>query len=205
MAIWNKKIGFATLSLGLLAMTPNMTEAADCYTCEPVCDPCNQCADSCFGGLDFGIDFLYWKPAIDDLDFCARYEPVDIVSTGFNPTGTAHHIKYHGVCPGWEPGFRLRLAKEDCWCDWKLGLSYTRVKSTQHRKCDSCTECETSNPIVIVGPPLFGADRFGTGADVFNFAKAKWESTYQTWDVLFSYDIDCCRCHVFTPFLVLKA
>lgn len=201
MTRWNQIMGLATLSFGLIAMSPNMTEAADCYACDPVCNPCDPCADSCLGGMDFGIDFLFWKPAIDDLDFCASFYQEPSAETTWDPQGTDAYIKYHGICPGWEPGFRLRLAKEDCWCDWKLNLSYTRLQSTQKRHCDNCDEChviDESTTRVIVGPPLFGGDRLGTNP--FQFAEGKWESTYQTWDVLFSFDIDCCHCHTLTPF-----
>lgn len=203
MAKWNKKIGSALFSLGLLAMTPNVTEAADCYSCDP-CDPCGDqcCNESCFGGVDFGVDFLLWKPAVNDLDWSATLVEETVPGTGFEPSGIDVFVKYHDVCPGWEPGFRLRLSKDACWCDWRLGLSYTRVKSSAHDHVDSCLDCTascTNSSETVVAPPVFGSSSFSPSSQI-NFAQGKWESTYQAWDILFAYDIDCCRCHVFSPF-----
>lgn len=197
MAKWNKKIGLLVLNLGLLVMTPSMVNAADCYSCDPrdpCVDPCGS--ESCFGGYDLGVDFLYWKAAIDDLDWCAVFTSDEV--TEVRPNGVNYQVKYHDVCPGWEPGVRVRLSKDACWCDWRFAASYTRVKSSADRSCDNCIGCSTSD-IYILAPPLFNGE-----SGQYEYAKADWESTYQTWDVLFSYDIDCNRCHVFSPFFGIE-
>jgi len=187
MAKWNKKLGLAFISLGLLTMTPNFANADCSY--DPCCDPCS------FGGFEIGADFLYWKPCVDNLD----YAVVKYADGGDTELSTSKW-GYKCVCLDWEPGFRIRLGKDDVWCNWRLDASYTWLDINTSSSCKAPTgdDAYVSSPMFhpIQGNGYDGAPTF----DELTYVKGTYDTTYQTWDVLLSYDISCNRCHTFQPF-----
>jgi hypothetical protein len=194
MANWNKKIGLSVLSLGLLAMTPNVASANDCYSCDPCCDPCS------LGGFEVGVDFIYWKPCFDNTEWAVREYSTTGTTT---PVTSEYNSSYQGICPSWEPGVRVRVAKRDIFCDWTLSGSYTWIHSTDNSSVHAGGVNGTSSDFVT--SPLFApgiANNFSSTTDLVTFTDgaATWKSNYQTWDVLLSYDFNCNRCSVFTPF-----
>ncbi|HEY4832830.1 MAG TPA: Lpg1974 family pore-forming outer membrane protein [Waddliaceae bacterium] len=180
---WRKKIGIAVLaSAALLTFAPNMANA---YNRD--CDPCNNTCDwNCCGGFegfDIGVDFLWWKPCVDDLDFCAS---VDEESDGFD-----WNIKYKGICPDWEPGVRVLFKMPSCYCDLGLAACYTYIHAQTKRsfRGDDDVACPLIHP---------ATDEAG---DTFDAARGRWELNYHDWDVLATYDIACNQCHHFKPFI----
>lgn len=179
---WRKKIGLAVLaSTALLAFAPNEANA-NRYSCDP-CDTCCNDYNSCdFGGFEVGVDFLWWKPSADNVD------------TGIVRT-SADHDSHNNLCPDWQPGVRVMFRMPKFYCDLGLCASYTFIEPTkkQHHHHNggvfipgsetSCNECDDQ------------------GGFAFDHAKAKWDLTYQEWDILFGYDIACSQCNHFKPFI----
>lgn len=176
MKMWNKQIAQAVLCLGVLSLTPSIASAYDsCY------DPCDPCEDFCaFGGFEIGADFLYWKPCVDDLSVVGIANTADDVTT----------VSYKDICPEWEPGFRIRLAKSNiCGCI-SLSGSYTWLKTDDE---DSYTsESGVLHPVLLHNALI--------DANVYNQIAAAWNTTYQSFDVLLSYDLNCNDCQTLTPF-----
>lgn len=149
---------------------------------EPCCDPCHW--NLCEQRIDIGVDYLYWKPCVDDLDFAATVETDNKITD----------VKYKGICPDWEGAFRVYLNLPAFYCDWEMCLSYARVET-----CDS-KKTTFDNPSTTEGitSPLIHPDLIS--ANLYEEAKAHWGLCYQEWDVLFCYDTSCNRCHSLKPF-----
>ncbi|MEC7838787.1 MAG: Lpg1974 family pore-forming outer membrane protein [Chlamydiota bacterium] len=197
MAKWNQKLGMSLLTLGLLAMTPNPVNAADdCASC----DPCaSDSCDSCFGGFEIAADFLFWKPCVDDLTYGAsvsRRETSQLNDSAFSRT-----VKYKNICPEWEPGFRITVSKEDVWCGLNFSSSYTWLNTDD--SSSSCVQCGTALPGWVESPLLHPELAPAVPDQELHCVEGHWDTTYQTWDVLMSYDICCNRCHTFSPFFGL--
>lgn len=185
---WNKMLGMVIPSLCLLTMAPGMANANDCCY-DPCCDPCS------FGGFEIGADFIYWKPCVDNLDYAAvAYEQ----QSHSSPVSYSNDYAYKCLCLGWEPGFRVRFGKEDILCNWDLYGSYLWLGINSKSKCK-----EPKGDGTFVTSPLFSAV-LEMNSDPSNteltFVEGKYDSTYQNWDAVVSYDISCNRCHSFQPF-----
>jgi len=194
MANWNKKIGLSVLSLGLLAMTPNVASANDCYSCDPCFDPCS------LGGFEVGVDFIYWKPCYDNTEWAVKQ--FSSTTTTGGAAVSEYRSNYAAVCPSWEPGVRVRVAKRDILCDWTLSGSYTWIHSTDSDSIHASADSGIASDYVtspLFGPNI-GTQSFSIGNVYFTEGTASWKSNYQTWDVLLSYDFKCNRCSTFTPF-----
>jgi hypothetical protein len=177
MNMWNKQIAQAVLCLGVLSLTPSDANAYG-YCNDPCNDPCDvACEDfSAFGGFDIGADFLYWKPCVDDL-FVAQVTNENVVER-------------KSIDPKWEPGVRVKLAKPDmCGC-FTLSGSYTWLKSNDHKTITN--EAGVLRPIYLPDSII--------GANVYTEIGGTWDTTYQTFDVLLSYNLRCNDCQTLTPF-----
>ena len=188
---WNNKLSLAFLSLGLLAITPSAASAQGWYgdSCNPCSNPCQDpCNDCCgFGGFELGADFLWWKTCVDDLD--VGYSLVDDV----NSLHSNRSYHYKTICPDWEPGVRVFLAKPDLWCNWVLEGSYTYIKPTQSKSftspADGSIYSSLSDDLTAI--------RVGSDLEKIH---ANWKATYQTFDVLLGYPLEFCQCQHFTPY-----
>lgn len=178
---WRKKISLAVLSVVLFALTPNVASA---QSCNPCCDPCDW--SLCDQTFEIGVDFIYWKPCVDDLDVAAILE----TSNGFS------HVDYKSICLDWEPGFRVFINLPEFFCDWNLSASYTSLKSCNSAK-QEYDDADDGNG--IISPLIFPASPF-TNASTFEIGHQSWDLRYHEWDVLLSYDILCGRCHHFSPY-----
>lgn len=190
----NKKLALAMLSLGFAALTPSAASAnIGSRDFDPCCpDPCRTdcCPSNDCCSFDFGAEFLYWKPCVDDLDYSAT------VAGDFSDIDNPRHIRYNGVCPDWEPGFRLTISKEDCWKCFDLSFSYTWLNS------DDAQSARGGNGefIAPVGLHPFLVEENPAPDFFFDVSRGKWEFNYQTFDILFSYPFRCGSCHTLTPF-----
>lgn len=192
---WSKKISLALLSAGMFVLSPAMASAYNsCDPCAPVCDPCDPCdSNFCDCSFDFGVDFIYWKPCIDDMDYAAR-----VSTEGAVPEFTK--IKYHSVCPDWEPGVRFFVGMPEFWCEWDLGFSYTWIES---RDSDRTRFSETPTALIGITSPMAHMNLLEGVATLYNDVKGSWRLRYNEWDLLLSYDISCKPCHEFRPFFGL--
>lgn len=177
---WSQKLSLAILCAGLLALIPN---AASAYLCDPCCDPCYD--PCCLGGFEVGIDFIYWKPCIDELDWGATVE-----TENNSPVTTT--VKYKSICPDWEPGIRVYFGMPEAFCDLGLAVHYTLIGS------DDSSSAEESEGVVT---PL---QHQGPDTDSpWDEGKGTWDLCYHEWDVLLTYDISCTPCHNFKPYFGL--
>ena len=189
----NKKLALAMLSLGFAALTPSIA-SADSFGSrdfDPCCnEPCrtDSCNDYC--SFEFGAEFLYWKPCVDDLDFAA------VTFGNFEDSDNPFEVRYKSVCPEWEPGFRLTLRKSDAWKCFDLSFTYTWFNSDD---AESAT-ARNGTHIAAVGLHPFLVEENPAVDNWFDFGRGKWEFNYQTFDLLFSYPFRCGSCHTIAPF-----
>lgn len=193
MAKWNKKLGLGILNLGLLIATPNPARANDCNACDP-CGSSNSCSDSCFSGIEIAADFLYWKPCVDDLTIGARVSELFTDSiTSFN----SRDIDYKNICPSWEPGFRITAGKDDVWCGMRISASYTWMNFDDSASISLCSGIDDGWVETPLIHPYISGRLTGTPKQ---YVRGEWDSTYQNWDVLLSFELCGNRCHSFSPF-----
>jgi hypothetical protein len=143
-----------------------------------------DCDDSCsFPNIDIGIEFLYWKPCLDDLDY-ARFGP-----TILDPPATEPNISYFKYLHlRGEPGVRARIGKSDLWCGWNLMFEYTYIASSA---CDSVLAIPPGNVV----PTLL----HGVHVDNLTQIAADCNLHYQTFDFMFSHRFDCGLCGILVP------
>jgi len=186
-----KRIMFAVGAIGMITMAP---VSADCYTCDPCdYDPCggifcDWCLCRCLcGKSDFGVDFIFWKPCINDLQYAFDNDIVPALDT----TSTG---RYKEICHSFEPGFRAHFTKEDLWCnDWDFWGSYTYLRATgsdggRNQFDNALQSTLLSN---LLGEFEFTGPSFVTATHTLN---------YQTFDLLLAKKYCPCACHNFTPF-----
>jgi hypothetical protein len=140
----------------------------------------------CEGDYMLGIDFLWWKPCISDLDFAGTINSSvvnEITNTDF---------KYKGICPDWTPGIRLTFDYPDlfCWCNIGLSASYTYLDMDEKHVVNG-----DENVYLLFHP---GIDTIGPSSDPVH---GKWYCKYQTWDALFYYNCCCSPCVYITPYI----
>ena len=168
-----KKLVLALVASSVFALTPAETKAD---SCEPCCDPCDFSLCD-LGGFELGVEFLWVKPCIDDLDFAAKVD-----------TGSHTHIKYKGICPEWDPGVRITLGMDSFFCNWDLMAHYTYISSD-----DSASISGNSD----IAPTL---GHQSLPIRLYDYAKGKWCADYNEWDVLFGYELCPSQCHHFMPY-----
>jgi len=176
---WRKLIPFSFLAVGMLMFAPAKAH-------DGCCNPCISCSSECCFIDDFSIavDFLWWKPCLDDLSYatdCEEYESGDTT------------IYYKSLCPDWEPGVRIIFGRPCFYCDWGFVASYTYFHSMD--RASVFHEGKIACPLVH--------QYFMTYKDeLCDEVKAEWELCYQEWDALITYDMSCCNpCHLFQPFV----
>lgn len=194
----NKKLSLAILTMGFTGLAPSVASADSCAprgssprSCQPIsCEPCNTtCTTDCCS-FDVGVDFLYWKPCVDDLDFAGKVEGT--ISDVDNPL----HVNYQSVCPEWEPGYRIFLKKENAWKCFNLNLSYTWINADDSER----SHAGNGERIAPVGLHPLLVDSLDQNNNFYDFGRGKWELTYQTFDILLSYPFRCGSCHTIAPF-----
>jgi len=145
------------------------------------------------------------QPA-QQITYHSKLEAIDSSQKKLNLTiESADHqktiIENVGICPSWEPGVRVRVAKHDIFCDWTLSGSYTWIHSTDSQSIHAVGTVGSLSD--YVSSPLFGpviANVDDQDQLFFTNGAASWKTNYQTWDALLSYDFECNRCSTFTPF-----
>ncbi|NGX43302.1 MAG: hypothetical protein K940chlam7_01597 [Chlamydiae bacterium] len=155
---WRKIFSLALMSVALFTFVPGGVQARDNDSC---CDPCYDPCDC--GGFEVGVDFLWWKPCVGDLDYAAVKKD--------------SKFKHKGICPDWEPGFRVYIGKADVCCGGGFGASYTCVSS----KSSSSTKKDGE---VVLG---YGHPGFLTNKGRYDKGKGSYDVNYQEWDLLASY------------------
>lgn len=183
------------MTAGLLMFAPTAASAARnaCNPCGP-CEPCNPCGpcdwNFCDMEFDIGVDFLWWKPCIDDLEFAAVIQHPGSDSRN-------QRIHYHNVDLDWEPGVRIWAFFPNFYCDWALGASYTFIEpnsstTVHHRN-------HVTSPLVHIG--VEETEVTTSTSELWDKAKGDFDLTYHEWDIGVAYDISCNQCHKFMPFI----
>ncbi len=170
------------LSLSLLAAFTMVTAQASAATCCPEtdCFSCCDVGDMC-GGWSVGIDFLYWHACKNNPDFA-------VVIDDNNPPVTTTTYKYANT--GWDPGFRIRLGKENVYCGWDLSASYTFFRS------NGSNFVEAGNNTLV--------NTVGFTSDSLFDINAKNSLQYQDFDVLMGYEYCFCECQSVKPFFGIQ-
>lgn len=177
---WNKRLAFRALSFGFIVFS--LSNAGAEYNETPI--PYGVCYDDCDCCLDLGVDFILWKPGIDDLEYAVKVGPDD---------ETIFH--YRDICPNWEPGFRIRASKPHLFCDWGLGASYTYLYVDKNQKTKEDPNHEVFSLLLHPG--------IDNQSVPFETIRAKYNLNFNTFDVLLFHPFCSGRCHVFTPFFGL--
>ncbi|CDR33397.1 Lpg1974 family pore-forming outer membrane protein [Criblamydia sequanensis] len=168
------KLGQA-LTLIMLCLMPKAACAQCDWDCEEEC--------SSFPKLDGGVEFIYWKPCMDDLDYAVTSSEI---TNPFFPNGKG---RYHYLHPRAEPGIRGRLGKNNFLWGFNFFFEGTYVASSA---CDSKIE---SPPGIAWTTLLHPAHSFA-GTHV----SASWNMHYQTYDFLLSNEINSCCFGRLVPF-----
>ena len=173
---------------------------------------CAICGDSCYCDIpenpppcwfDWGLELLYWKPCVDDLDFAIKTKSEKPnQSTG----------KYLNVCLNSEAGVRARISRDDLFCGWGLQASYAFIYTEDKTKTDVNINPIVDNPTdkkkeeekkeekkvpynrfsTLLHPKLF--------EDPWDSISGKYSIHYHAWDAMVMHQLDYYRCHLFTPF-----
>lgn len=180
---WREKLTVALLSVNFLIFIPNGVNAQHCDPYDNLY--CSNYNDCCF---DLNVDYLCWKPCIDDLDFAYSFQ------TSNGDTS----VTYKTLCPDWEPGIRIYLGKPSLFCDWNFGISWTYIKSDESTKLEAPSKGDVSSALLHLG---LRSDLDDSSGGKFKSARGNWELSYHEGNALISYDISCNHCHEFSPFL----
>ncbi len=177
---WRKTISLALISVALFAFAPISVQAQNCDPCDwNLCD---------LGEVKVGVDFLYWKPCIDDLDYAAVVE-----------NGSIIEIDYKNIDPDWEPGVRAWVYFPNLFCDFGLRASYTFIESNASDSVED--EDNITTPLAHLG--IDETQLTSATSVLWDEAEGHFQLTYHEWDVLLSSDISCHECHHFKPFFGL--
>ncbi len=131
--------------------------------------------------LEFGADFIYWKPCLNDLDYAISY-------SGDPEIGG----KYQYLDHCYSPGFRVFGRLDDLWCGLGISGSYTYLWDKEENKV-----------LLPAGGDLLSTlarseFNIGTSSEI----RASHSLRYQTFDALFFYSFNCCGpCSLLIPFL----
>jgi len=183
------KLGVALWSLALACFSFSSAPVQS-DTC---CDPCTSFS-FCDAEFTVGVDYLYWKPCVDDLEYAGKS---NIIGVGLD-------TEFKNVCPDWESGYRINLGMKSSHCSsWGLKASVAIVDTDSK----ASTQAE-SGPIfaTLVHPlliDLFEVMVPNEFSSLFSFAEAHWSLDYKEWDALFTYEISWSNCQHLTPFLGL--
>lgn len=180
---WKSKICLVLLSFSCIFLIPNSLRANLLFCgCQEWC-PCY------LEGIDIAIDYLYWKPCVDNLDFAASVKE-----------GSDHlNVKYKAVHPEWESGVRIMLNGPICQGDWELAASWTFVQADTSSKLEHPHRTLVSP---LIHPALFEEVDKEHGFD-FKSIKGKLNLRYQDWDFVLYTPIFTCPCHYFSPYFGL--
>jgi hypothetical protein len=213
----NKNLLLSVLCASILSCSSGNLFADDFYPYDR-----NECCDF-LSNFNVGVDFLWWKPCVNDLEFAKVGENLDNVvglrdvdappapvleegvggnvnessssTSSLNRLADQYRVNSRSICPDWQPGFRVSIGKDNCYCDWGFGASYTWVRSHDRRSVHR--EGEVFSTLFDVGglEPVWDSS--------FDSAKARWHMTFQEWDAVIRYDLCCNSCHKLTPFFGL--
>ena len=179
---WNRMAWGMVASLALTTQGFALGWNNDC------CDPCfDPCYDGCLGNIGVGVELLVWKPCIDDLDYAVTTD-VAVNAPGTTAVGKSHCLEHD-----YSPAVRIHLSLPDVWCGWNLKSSYTYFSD---KESDSVSGGAGMVHSTIINPEHFA------GPLVSAFANHK--ISYQTWDLLMSYDCCLCDSHQISPFFGLE-
>lgn len=175
-----KKI-LTTLCLGLCLTQSyaysDQLDSFDCSDCIPLCPTAS-----------LGVDFLYWKPCVDDMDYAA------ILTQTPAETSTNFGLQYKAICPDWSPGVRAFVDFPALCKGFDLRASYTYVKF----KDSHSTQAGINEQVIPTNVNGFLFNLFGSGS--FDSVHEKVEGRYQTFDVLLRYPLILTARQKFAPF-----
>jgi hypothetical protein len=204
MSNWKTTIRKLLAGTSLLMMPLSTVSAYDsCCSYDPCCAPSFDCSGCGMGNFAVGVDFLYWKPLVDDLDY-GYTTNFDGNSPNFVGSSSGL-VQYQSVCTKWEPGVRVNLSAPCVLCNWDASASFTWMKSRSN-DCASANSCGYEGCVVntLLHPVLNSfVDELAQGRA--QKITADWHSTYYNIDALLSYKINMNPCLDITPYFGIDA
>lgn len=135
-----------------------------------------------------GVDYLYLKPYVNDLDF-AFIVPRGVIELNENTVdGTG---KYIDVRLKFESAVRGYAMLRNCACGLNLGSSYTYFHGSNSK----------SKTVATPGSLLATLTHGGLEIANITFAKGEWDLNFQLGDLVLSYDFYCHPHQRVTPFI----
>jgi hypothetical protein len=124
--------------------------------------------------LDIGIDYICWKPCIDDMDFAAVLSGE--ISNEENPL----QIKYRSITPPYDSGFRIYAYMPGQIGDFGIYVATTWL-GMEHRNKIHAEENERIvlplvHPQIELQSPVVD--------HMYRIAKGTWKMEYQTFEIL---------------------
>ncbi len=205
MSNWKTTIRKLLAGTSLLMMPLSTVSAYDsCCSYDPCSAPSFDGCGCGTGNFGVGVDFLWWKPLVDDLDFgyTTNFDSNLPFSKG-NLSGGV--VQYQAICTKWEPGVRVNVSAPGVLCNWDASASFTWIKSkhSANSSADNCGEtgCVVNTLIHPIVNTLF--EEFTTGS--VKSISADWRATYYNFDALLSYKINMNPCLDVTPYFGIAA
>jgi hypothetical protein len=203
-----------------------------CEPCKPCCtevpktgEPCN-CAYNAPARIDpacgwktwLDVSFIYWQPKEKGLEL-GKHE------INVNPSTPPSSFEGHETNDlidfdyDYKPGFKIGAGWSTCRDDWTLNLEYTRLTSQMNKKNDITNEFILNNNLLnsynqivtfwadIVAGQKSGSSGFATVTltNNDNFIKAKWELSYNIFDLDLGRPYYLGRKLIFKPIFGLRA
>ncbi len=149
------------------------------------------CYNKCPCEFDIGVDFLWWKPCVEDLEICGHRK---VESSEVLGSPITYKFDYHGICPEWEPGFRVWFNFPDLfsWCHLGFEASYTNIdfKNSSHHNGDAI-------PLLLHPGFVEELDFNPTGCN------GTYEACYQEGEALLYFDWCNNGCNTLRPYFGL--
>lgn len=195
------KIFRTFFSLLLISMSTYSTQIQAYGCCEN-----EWCSRSCFDGIYFYLDYLYWKPAQDQMQYAAIL-PGGIEALIDEASNVPYSISAD-IClkePKFQncSGFRIGIGYILPCSNWDFQLAWARL----HQNISSSV-CDPNQGIIPTTLPLSTLFNFiGIDPSAYSFAnkaKSHWKFEYDAID--FNIGRTCCICCIeLRPYLGVKA
>jgi len=160
--------------------------------CESTC-----CPSRCGPSFRVGVDFLLWKPDIDDTDFATTTRTVNLTAPVVPAPVLSITPKYWGIHQDWEPGVRFFIGGDNLFCGWDVEASYAYVSIAGFGRQEI-----TEQPAPGIGrvtfdsiiSPILPINLNTATLGFFQTAESRYNANYHVWDVLASYNFSCKPC-----------
>ncbi len=141
---------------------------------------CQNCDSCSWKGFEIGADFLWWQSSFSDIPYAKDSPSIStIISPDKITVNTKSFAKY--LDAKWEPGVRIRVAKEDLWRDLDLIANYVFIEGAS----SGHTNLAPTPNSALETTTLANVFSFTNSSYRYSYISNKFKYKYQTFDVLF--------------------